>query len=293
MLRENKPIHLSPYDHPDIYPGPRPCSSFIFYKGVAHRIEEEHRSFEESIVHVSKSDHLNGSFLTSTSEQMTVGEFLSSNNEVSIHDRIPVLAYGSNVCLAQLLYKSSLNSAVSDLYLCFRATLKDTDVIYGSFLAPYGALPAILAPIDGAETEVWVTLLDPKQLEHMTTTEGGYKLKYYEGNKLQMYLQEQVQRVYAYHYPKALIIDDSFYRFTDIPGTSPIPSSWQADMLNRLHDISPFEGTREEFIHLIRSNYSFRHQIELLLANYEVNIEHPDWNLATSFQTLQEIRERK
>ncbi len=290
MFRENKPIHLSPYDHPDIYPGPRPWSSFIFLNGVAHRMEEDHRSFEESVIHLSKSDHLYGSFLNSTNMQVSVQDFLSSKNEVPIQDRIPVLAYGSNVCLAQLLYKSSLNSSISDLYICFRAMLKDTDVIYGSFLAPYGALPAILAPVEEAETEVWVTLLDPKQLEHMTTTEGGYALKYYGGNKLQLFLKEQIQTVYAYHNPKAFVLNDSFYRFSDIPGTSPLPSAWQADMLDKLRLICPFEGTREEFIHLLRWNHSFRLNVERLLANYEVIIDHPDWKLAKSFRTIQEIR---
>ncbi len=293
MLREDKPLHLSPYDHPDIYPGPRPWSSFMFYKGVAHRIEEDSSSFEESKLHISQSEHLYGSFLTSTSTQLSVQEFLSSIDEVPINERIPVLAYGSNVCLAQLLYKSSLNPNVSDLYLCFRAMIKDVDVIYGSFLAPYGALPAILAPVEGAETEVWVTLLDPKQLDHMSTTEGGYELKYYEGNKVKIFMKEQIQKVYAYHNSKALFYNQSFYRFTDIPGTSTLPSSWQADMLNMLQGVFSFGGAREEFIHLLRWNNSFREKFELFLSDLEVHIEHPEWKIAKDFQRIKELRYTK
>jgi hypothetical protein len=188
MYRENKPSHLSPYDHPDIYPGPRPWSSFMFYKGIAHRIEENGESFEESVIHLSHSEHMYGSFLSSNNTKTTIRDFLLHKNETPLRKRIPVLAYGSNVCLAQLLYKSSLNRNVSDMYICFRAMIKDTDVVYGSFLAPYGALPAIIAPVQGAETEVWVTFLEPDQLKQMNKTEGGYELREHTGGKVIPYI---------------------------------------------------------------------------------------------------------
>jgi hypothetical protein len=66
--------------------------------------------------------------------------------------------------------------------------IKDTDVVYGSFLAPYGALPAIIAPVQGAETEVWVTFLEPDQLKQMNKTEGGYELREHTGGKVIPYI---------------------------------------------------------------------------------------------------------
>jgi hypothetical protein len=263
----------------------------MFYKGVAHRIEENHHSFEESMIHLSQNDHMFGSFLTASLSKVTVQDFLKQNNEVSIRDRIPVLAYGSNVCLAQLLYKSSLNPNISDLFLCFRAVIKDTDVLYGSFLAPYGALPAIIGPVEGAETEVWVTLLDREQLELMNKTEGGYEIRVHNKGKISLFLKEQIRLVYAYYYPNALQINSSIYRFSDIPGKSPLPSAWQADMLNELKQVCRFEGTREEFIHLLRWNHAFRVNVHDTLKKYEVILEHPDWAETGTIQTIEEIRQ--
>ena len=34
MYTINKPLHLSPYDHPDIYPGPAPEKSYLYYNQV-------------------------------------------------------------------------------------------------------------------------------------------------------------------------------------------------------------------------------------------------------------------
>jgi hypothetical protein len=289
MYRENKPITLSPYDHPDIYPGPRPVSSFLFQNGIAHRIEEGHTSIEESMIHISKNEHMYGSFLYSSDATISVKDFLKSNGLAPIKDRVPVLAYGSNVCLAQLIYKSSINSTVSDVFLCFRAMIKDTDVVYGALLAPYGALPAIIAPVPEALTEVWVTFLDREQLEHMHKTEKGYEFRVHKGNKINLFVEEQLTNVYAYFYDKALTIENTYFRFPDIPGTSSLPSIWQADMLSRLKDMYGFEGTREGFIHLLRWDYSFRNTIKQKISEHEKVLVHPDWEEAVEILTLKEI----
>lgn len=290
MYRENKPIQLSPYDHPDIYPGPRPSNSFMFYKGLAHRIEEDHDTFEDSVIHLSHSDHMYGSFQAPSNEQISVKAFLNEINETPVEERIPVIAYGSNVCLAQLLYKSSLNKNVSDLYLCFRAVMRDSDVIYGAFLAPYGSLPAIIGPVEGAECEVWVTLLTREQVELMNRTEGGYELRAHHGGKVELSLSEQLKTVYAYYYPKALYVEGSLVRFPDIPGKSILPSVWQADMLNKLKELCTYTGTREEFIHQLRWDYIFKQEVLRILRNYTKLVEHEDWTSTRELVSIGKMR---
>ncbi|MFD1739120.1 hypothetical protein ACFSCX_21655 [Bacillus salitolerans] len=292
MFRDNKPIHLSPYDHPDIYPGPRPVSSFLFSNGVAHRIEEGAPSVEDSIIHLSSSDHMYGSFIYPSHTKITVRDYLEANQLTPMIDRIPVLAYGSNVCLAQLLYKSSINKNVSDLFLCMRATIIDTDVVYGALLAPYGALPAIIAPVKDARTEVWVTFLDKDQLEQMHQTEGGYEFRVHKGNKIELFANESITNVYAYYYPRALFFHDSYYRFPDIPGVSSLPSMWQADMINECKMLCEFEGTREGFIHLVRWDHSFRLKVKQRLSKFESILEHPDWEIANDVYTMKELRKQ-
>ncbi|KAA0547530.1 hypothetical protein FZW96_11815 [Bacillus sp. BGMRC 2118] len=293
MYRSNKPIHLSPYDHPDIYPGPRPQESFVFYKGVAHRLEDIRRTMDESIIHLSQTNHMYGSLISDSNEKLSIKDFLSKLNETPIEERIPVIAYGSNVCLAQLVYKSSLNKDISDLYICYRATIKDTDVIYGAFLAPYGSLPAIIGPVQGAEAEVWVTLLTREQVELMNRTEGGYTLRAHHGGKVRMGTKEQLHTTYAYYYPKALILENQYYRFQDIPGKSPLQAVWQADMLNTIREMCEFEGTREEFIHLLRWDYSYRQSIKHKLDEHSDVFDHPDWTESQTLLSIRELRQQK
>ncbi|WP_270182444.1 hypothetical protein [Alkalihalobacillus sp. CinArs1] len=291
MYRENKPIHIGPYDHPDIYPGPRPSSSFVYHNGKAHRIDEQQNvPIEEQVVQYSMGEEVTGTLSFSSPTKLTVNELLKSEGLTSIEDRIPLLAYGSNVCLAQLKYKFSLNPDLNDFILFFRANIVDTDVVAGSFLAPYGALPAVIAPVTGAKTEVWVTFVEREQLELLNRTEGSYVLREHQGEKLMLTTGERFERVYAYYYPHALLREGSMVRFMDIPGQSPLPSMWQADLLNELKGLMGYEGHREEFIHELRWNSILQSKVSTLLAGMEEKFDHSDWVEPTGFHTLKEMK---
>ncbi|MGM7682793.1 hypothetical protein ACSVDA_11635 [Cytobacillus sp. Hm23] len=278
MYRENKPFIISPYDHPDIYPGPRPPSSFVFMNGRVHKIEEANNTkIEQLSVHVANNSHPLGSFLTGDGEVLNIGELLESEGVSSIDNRFPVVAYGSNVCIAQLVYKFGLNQNSKQILICMKGTMVDSDIIFGPFLAPYGALPAVIAPNRGAQTEIWLTFLDKDQLELMDRTETGYELREHLNRKLTLQTGETFEKVYAYYYPYALKLDGTYYRFNDISSISTIPSVWQADMINRIKDLYGFTGTREEFIHLLRWNDSFHRTVEGFLSQYEDFFDHEDW----------------
>ncbi|HET7657882.1 MAG TPA: hypothetical protein VFK37_06280 [Bacillales bacterium] len=292
MFREYKPFHLSPYDHPDIYPGPRPASSFIFYKGQAHRIEEQAgKVIEDCMVHIARQEGLLGTLAFSSEQMETVNAFLHSNNEASVEDRIPLLGYGSNVCLAQLAYKYALNPELSDTIICLRASMKDSDIVYGSFLAPYGSLPAIIAPVEGAETEIWLTLVDKEQFDHMTSTEGGYGLREHSGGKCMLRTGERFEKVYGYYNPSALLVDGEMRRFKDIPGRSPLKAEWEADLLNWLKDAIAFDGTRERFLHQLRWDHAFHKKVnEILHREHELFFEHSDLLKTEQFQLIKEMK---
>lgn len=291
MYRENKPVHIGPYDHPDIYPGPRPSSSFVYHRGKAHRIDEEQDvPIEQQVVHYAKGEGVTGSLAFSTSTKITVEELLKEEGLSPIEDRIPLLAYGSNVCLAQLKYKFSLNPDLNDFILFFRADIQDTDVVVGSFLAPYGALPAVIAPVDGAITEVWVTFVEREQLELLNRTEGSYVLREHHNEKLTLKTGEHFERVYAYYYPHAFLREGNMVRFKDIPGESPLPSMWQADLINELKGLMGYGGHREEFIHELRWNSVLQSKVSTLLSGMDENFNHPDWVEPTGFHTLKEMK---
>ncbi|HET7578730.1 MAG TPA: hypothetical protein VFK33_05550 [Bacillales bacterium] len=287
MWRESKPYDLSPYDDPDIYPGSRPASSFIFYNGQAHRIEEHPETVvEECPVHVSHREGLLGTLPFSSREVLSVAEFLEKEKLAPVSERIPLLGYGSNVCLAQLAYKYGMTPEISDLIICLRATMRDSDIVYGSFLAPYGSLPAIIAPVEGAETEIWLTLVDQEQFDHMTSTEGGYELREHSGGKCVLQTGERFEKVYGYYKPRALKVDGKMKRFCDIPGTSPLNDAWEADMLNWLKEAVDFEGPRGQFIHKLRWDHSFHRKVNQALEQHETSFEHPDLEPTGDFRTI-------
>jgi hypothetical protein len=92
--------------------------------------------------------------------------------------RVPVIAAGSNAAPAQLAAKFGQASARIPVT---RARLQDHAVVYAAHFAIYGALPATLHPVAGAESEVFVTWLTPAQLVRMHLTEGvGSRYDYAE-----------------------------------------------------------------------------------------------------------------
>ncbi len=290
MYRNNKPIHLSPYDHPDIYPGPRPSSSFVFHNGQAHRLElKKGQPLEKSAIHLSANNEIAGSLVTAGFEQAELAAYLDRYNFPHLEDRVPVVAYGSNVCLAQLQYKFSLDPSLNDPFIAIRSTITDSDIVYGSFLAPYGALPAVIAPVKGAETEVWVTLVDRNQLELVNRTEASYELRKHTGKKVVLENGQIFDTLYAYYYPKALKWDGTMTRYKDIPGNSPLPSVWESDMINRLKDEMKFNGTREEFIHSLRWDIDFKFRVNELLKQSEELFNHPDWETSGELLTMYSI----
>ncbi|HET7628154.1 MAG TPA: hypothetical protein VFK44_07175 [Bacillales bacterium] len=290
MYKQYKPVHLSPYDHPDIYPGPRPSSSFIFFEGQAHRIEEiDGTAVEDGKVHVSRSGELSGTLAFSSPETTTVRAFLDACQAAPVEERVPVLGYGSNVCLAQLAYKFGMSGDDQGPIVCCRATMKDSDIVFGPFLAPYGSLPAVIAPVKGAETEVWLTLLDRSQFDHMTSTEGGMALREHDGGKCVLRTGERFAHVYGYYYPHALRVDGGWVRFKDIPGQSTLREAWEADMLDWLKQSTGFTGAREHFFHLLRWDYAFHLKVEQSLQAFKDGFEHEDFLPCDVFRSIGEM----
>ncbi len=276
MYREQKPFDVSPYDHPDIYPGPRPATSFLFWQGKAHRLEaEKGLHVEQHSIHFSNVDHVLGSLAFQSADVKKVEDFLL---EDGLSSKVPVVAYGSNVCLAQLQYKFRLRPQEDDFMLCLKGKVLDSDIVYAPFLAPYGSLPAVIAPVKGAMSEVWLTFIDKKQLELINSTEKGYELREHSGKKVQLNTGEVFEIVYAYYEPRALLWEGKMRRFADIPGNSTLPSVWQSDMLNELKVAVEHKGTREEFIHLLRWDRSYRDYVESYLeSECTYAFDHPDW----------------
>lgn len=289
MYREQKPFDVSPYDHPDIYPGPRPTTSFLFWQGKAHRLEaEKGLPVEQHSIHFSNVDHVLGSLAFQSTDVKKVGDFMKNDG---LSSKVPVVAYGSNVCLAQLQYKFRLRPDEDDFMLCLKGKVVDSDIVYAPFLAPYGSLPAVIAPVKDAVSEVWVTFIEKKQLELINSTEKGYELREHSGKKVQLDTGEVFDKVYAYYVPRALLWNGKMRRFADIAGNSPLQAVWQSDMLNELKAAVDHRGTREEFIHLLRWDRTYRDYVEgYLESDCTYTFDHPDWQRVEMIATVADMK---
>ena len=274
MYTHNKPLHLSPYDHPDIYPGPSPSSSFLYYKDQAYPL--------------SGVQPLEKLQLNYNSKKQPLDAFLEQLGAAPLSDRYPMLSYGSNVCLAQLKYKFHLNPQISDLTIHIRGRIWDTDVIYASYIAKYGALPATLGPMKGARCQVWLSFLDEKQFRLITQTESVYSIARHQAKKLVLDNGLTPSEFYAYFYPDAFTFGRGFFRFPDIPATNTRAQAvWEAHMLQQISNLLGMD--RDFFIKEVRNKTGFRKQVQEFLRLFSVPITHPDWELAKKIKKWKEI----
>ncbi len=88
------------------------------------------------------------------------------------HDRVPVIAHGSNRAPEQLARKFGNGSEIP----VSRARLHDYDVVYSAHMSRYGAIAATLQHAPGVEVEVFVTWLTGVQLIRMHDTELGAEI---------------------------------------------------------------------------------------------------------------------
>jgi hypothetical protein len=101
--------------------------------------------------------------------------------ELSLEDRTPVLAVGSNRAPEQLLRKFGETAIVPVTV----AHLMDHDVVYSAHMASYGSIPATLAPSPGTLVTVSLTWLTDTQLQRMHETEAvGVNYDYGESEAL-------------------------------------------------------------------------------------------------------------
>lgn len=129
--------------------------------------------------------------------KMTIKKQLEKLGARSIEDRYMVIGYGSNANPAQLQVKFQNTDSTFPI---FKGQLKDYDVVYASFVAPYGTIPATIENSKGALVEVWANLLDENQIKLMDKTEGrgkSYWLAELEG-ELVLENGEHFSPIYSY-----------------------------------------------------------------------------------------------
>ncbi len=109
-----------------------------------------------------------------TKNNSTLADTLDELGYPPMSGRTPVLAIGSNACIAQMSHKYiSKNSRVA--YPQIMAEVTGLDIGYAPTTARYGSVPATVVPRPNYTIQVAVQFLDEETLEELDATEGGSK----------------------------------------------------------------------------------------------------------------------
>lgn len=97
-------------------------------------------------------------------------------------DRVPLLAFGSNVAPRNLSLKFAHHDDAADReVLVLAGALHELDVVAAAAVALYGAMPATLAASPGTRVRVAVLLVNARQLETLVWGEMPYRLGWLDG----------------------------------------------------------------------------------------------------------------
>lgn len=101
-------------------------------------------------------------------------DLILSTGEV-LHDRIPVIAIGSNSS-PDVMIKKFNDKGMSGDFAILQATINDHSVAHGAFVGAKGTIPATLIPDQGSSTHITVGFYTKEQADALTTTEPNYDL---------------------------------------------------------------------------------------------------------------------
>ena len=185
-------------------------------------------------------------------------------------DRTPVVAIGANAAPRRLAQKFI---GPHEAIPVTRARLHDHAVVFSAHYSSYGALPATVWPADGALTEVFVTWLDPDQLERMHRSEGvgrRYRLVMLEGVELRTAGHEGIERAEAYvSEAGALAPDGAPIRLAELPAIGcRFEASSQPAMLKRVWRLLAPDEPYAVFMARVVSSPSLRETLRDRLARF-------------------------
>lgn len=148
---------IAPRENPLVHPGKRPPFSYLLDN-------------DGSIYPISFSNpNLSSALITTRSKSISANDYLRSRHVADLSERIPVLAYGTNPCPAQLAFKfRDLPSLVIPV---LKGHILGWDTVY-KFLFEAGYAYAQLIPSEETVVEGWLTLLDKTQYIAMNESEG-------------------------------------------------------------------------------------------------------------------------
>jgi hypothetical protein len=172
-----------------------------------------------------------------------------------LHERIPVLGYGSNAAPSQLRRKFA-DAGPGCVIPVLKARLRGFDVVYSAHVSVYGAIPATLCPRPGTTVDGVVTLLSPRQAETMLRTEGGnYSVEAVDSRIIESAFEfGNAPQVYVSKYG-ALALEGQPVALSAVPASGrSLAELSEAQMLERVvAELEPSLGVEEFIVECNRS----------------------------------------
>ncbi|MFQ5784759.1 MAG: hypothetical protein ACE5H8_08035 [Alphaproteobacteria bacterium] len=143
------------------YPYAAPPYSYLFVNGAAHELVE------------GGGDPLSEGALRIDGAVVPVARVLHDlgiRGTPGIDGRIAVLAHGSNAA-PETMARKFAGFGKDAVIPVIRGRLAGFDVVYATHFSSYGSIPSTLAVSPGAEADIAVTFLTPRQLALMHRTE--------------------------------------------------------------------------------------------------------------------------
>ncbi|MFX1258833.1 MAG: hypothetical protein ACFFAN_13310 [Promethearchaeota archaeon] len=187
---------VSPREQPIVYPGKIADFSFMYEDGEFFKIKIKHdKPIDESEI--------------KGRDNITISSYCMENGITPLGKRIGILSYGSNCNPAQLRNKFQGRELGDKNIFAIQCICSNVDTVWLADLAPYGAVPAGLAPSPGTKLEAFVLFLTEEQLKIMDETES--RGTYYDLKELNEYCElangEYLFPLYTYTPKKPMILD--------------------------------------------------------------------------------------
>ena len=166
---------------------------------------------------------------------------------VDPHERVPLLAYGSNAAPRVLARKLALSH---EPVLVVPASLHGFDVVYSAHISPYGAVPATLRRSPGTAVEVHVIYMTEAQAGVITATEPNYEPATLTDVECRLEGGETLTELTAYvSRHGCLLLDCSEVALAAVPASGrTFPELPEPDVLDRVRALTAPEEDLDSFV---------------------------------------------
>jgi hypothetical protein len=197
---------------------------------------------------------------------------ISKNKIRPLGEYIPVISAGSNASPDRLVqkYQSQKQQVVIPV---IRGTINDFVSVYSAHFTRYGSIAATMQHSSGAQSEVYVSYLDPDHLKIMHSTESlGSHYAFAKIKEIEVKLGDDLTLNEAYLYVTlggCLFFENSFVALSEVENkNSEFINLTQSEILAKAFEVLGGADSLDNFILKVINSINFRSQCTQQIRNY-------------------------